>query len=109
MALKCGSRQTCRWKSCIEVTVARRIEVKKPKVEASPDLLDSIGLERDQDVRFRTIEGGDWHVGKARYINKDGSLCLISDGRFRSIHLVNIQVKRRGPKGGTQWVGLETS
>lgn len=87
--------------------VIRKAAVDDTARQRSLDALRHLGVEPDATVRFRREEGGHWLTGRAIGVEADGSLGL-SDarGRRRSIPIGDVEVQRRGPRGGLIWVPL---
>lgn len=68
-----------------------------------------LGLRPTDEVRFRkTGRRSSWLLAIPHDINSDGSVACFSGGQFRSIRPERLEVKRRGPRGGTHWVPLTT-
>lgn len=65
--------------------------------------LDDYGLAIGDRVRFQRKPGGNWTEANVRGINKDGSVDLGTPTGIRAIMPNRLEVKRSGPKGGTQW------
>lgn len=75
--------------------------------QAAVEALVTIGLRAHATVRFRREEGGRWLEGVVVALEPDGSLGLNdARGRRRSIPIDDVEVERRGPRGGKVWVPL---
>lgn len=64
------------------------------------------GLVPGDTVRYQKTHGGRWYELHVRGVNTDGSLsCFEVYGRraARSLHADKLEVRRRGPRGGTVW------
>lgn len=96
-------------------TMKRRRRVKvnemaEQKVEEKSELLDTLGLEPQDEVRFRYSEDQNWVKGKVTGENRDGSLLIYETGDYakaRSIMPQLVQKKLRGPRGGVLWEYLD--
>ncbi len=87
--------------------VSKRAPTDEEAIAAAVEALAALGLVPEQRVRFRRSEGGRWMEGVAAGREPDGSLGLHdARGRRRSIPIEAIEVRRRGPRGGTVWVPL---
>lgn len=87
--------------------VSKRAPTDEAAIAASVDALVTLGLVRDQRVRFRKAEGGRWLEGTAKRREPDGSLGLQdARGRQRSIPISAVEVQVRGPRGGRVWIPL---
>lgn len=65
------------------------------------------GLVPGDTVRFRPYPGGSWVTGKARCLERDGSVGITdSKGGARCIPADRVEVRWRGPRGGYSWVAL---
>ncbi len=64
--------------------------------------LPELGLRPRERVRFR--RGTRWHEGRLVGLEADGSL-QVTDGKgaARSLPVACVEVRRRGPRGGTVW------
>jgi hypothetical protein len=82
-------------------------------VEPSPDPwgetgLVELGLVRGDVVRFRNGPTSRWREATVERRERDGSVGL-RDGRgaARAIPVGQLEVRRRGPRGGRVWEPLE--
>lgn len=80
------------------------VKTKKPETPT----LATYGLEYDEPVRFRRSEGQTWDFGKARGIERDGSIGLRDEysGASRAIYAHLIQKQIRGVRGGKKWIPI---
>lgn len=73
---------------------------------AEPGLAE-LGLARGAPVRFRRRAGERWHDAVVERRERDGSVGLRdAKGAARAIAVELIEVRRRGPRGGTVWEPL---
>ncbi len=77
-----------------------------PTAEQIAEALADYNLEVGQQVRFRMQDGETWDYGKVNRVEKDGSIGLFSEGRFRSIVPERLQIQKVGPRGGRTWENL---
>ncbi len=69
--------------------------------------LAELGLAEGDVVRFRRSTDSSWKQATVERREKDGSLGLRdAKGAARAVPIDQVQVRRRGPKGGMRWVGL---
>lgn len=69
--------------------------------------LAELGLVRGAAVRFRRRDGERWREAIVERRERDGSVGLRdAKGAARSIAVELIEVRRRGPRGGTVWEPL---
>jgi hypothetical protein len=82
-----------------------RVSNNPPPVESFA-VRERYGLQKGDEVRFQTVDGGNYTTATVSGESKDGSLSLW-DGRLsRSIMPERVQRKKRGPRGGTIWEDL---
>lgn len=69
--------------------------------------LAELGLRGGDTVRFRPTPGARWRDATVERRERDGSVGL-RDGRgaARAIAVDQLEVRRRGPRGGTVWEPL---
>lgn len=70
--------------------------------------LADYGLVVDEEVRFRSHLDSGWATGKARQIERDGSIGLIDsyNGGARAIPADRVQRKQPGVRKGFKWVPI---
>ena len=69
--------------------------------------LEELGLARGDQVRFRRGPGRHWHHGIVSCRETDGSVGLHDDkAAARAIAVDRLEVRVRGPHGGTRWEPL---
>lgn len=74
-----------------------------PAALAESALLE-VGLRPGDTVRFRRTEGGAWKPAKVERRERDGSIGVRDErGAARAIPLERLEVRTRGPRGGTVW------
>lgn len=63
-----------------------------------------VGLRAGDRVRWRRRAGGSWQEGTVERRERDGSIG-VRDGRgaARAIPVERLEVKAKGPRGGTLW------
>lgn len=71
--------------------------------ESRIDRLSEYGLELKDELRFKRFGKGNWKYAKALYVNDDGSITVLYDGRLGALPVENIEKKEKGPRGGTKW------
>lgn len=87
--------------------VSKRAPTDEEALVAGVDALATLGLAPEQRIRFRRTDGGRWMEGAVAGLEPDGSLGLHdARGRRRSIPIDAIEVRQRGPRGGTVWIPL---
>lgn len=92
--------------------VARRprrdAEAARAAAEAErSDGLAALGLEVGSAVRFRRRDTERWKDGTVTRVEADGSLGVCDEkGAMRSLPFGSVEVRDRGPRGGTVWVPL---
>lgn len=87
--------------------VKARVFKSEPEPEPENPFLTQFHLDVGDQVRFRQRDGQDWTNGVVRGDYKDGSITIFdADGKMRAIMPDKIQVKFRGPRGGTTWKDL---
>lgn len=70
------------------------------------NLLD-LGLRPGAEVRFRRRDDQRWRPATVVRLERDGSIGLRdADGAARSIPVALVEVRVKGPRGGTRWVPL---
>jgi hypothetical protein len=84
---------------------------RKKDLKIVQEILDAWGVELDDEIRYRRQESdGTWSRGvKVVGINRDMSLLCFEEGRSRSFlpgFAFDIEVRRRGPRGGETWEAL---
>lgn len=73
-----------------------------------PDGLSILGLSPGEPVRWRSGPGGRWRNGRVARRERDGSIGVTdAQGSQRSLPVDQVEVERRGPKGGAGWEPLE--
>jgi hypothetical protein len=66
--------------------------------------LESLGLARGMEVRFRRVEGTRWRAATVERVERDGSLGLRDEkGAARAIPLERVEVRTAGPRGARTW------
>ena len=74
-----------------------------PAALAESALLE-VGLRPGDRVRFRRTEGGVWKEAKVERRERDGSVGVRDErGAARAIPVERLEVRARGPRGGTVW------
>jgi hypothetical protein len=82
--------------------VTRRTEP-TPAALAESALLE-VGLRPGDRVRFRRAEGGSWREAKVERRERDGSVGVRDErGAARALPVERLQVRTKGPRGGTTW------
>jgi hypothetical protein len=82
--------------------VTRRTEP-TPAALAESALLE-VGLRPGDRVRFRRAEGGSWREAKVERRERDGSVGVRDErGAARALAVERLQVRTKGPRGGTTW------
>jgi hypothetical protein len=82
--------------------VTRRPEP-TPAALAESALLE-VGLRPGDRVRFRRAEGGSWREAKVERRERDGSVGVRDErGAARALPVERLQVRTKGPRGGTTW------
>lgn len=89
----------------------QKIKSKTPNGPTAKELeiqsLEQYDLTYGQALRFSTLTSEtSYQYGKARSVERDGSIGLFVKGEFRSIIPERIQVKMTGPRGGVTWEPL---
>ena len=74
-----------------------------PAALAESALLE-VGLRPGDRVRFRRAEGGSWREAKVERRERDGSVGVRDErGAARALPVERLQVRTKGPRGGTTW------
>lgn len=74
---------------------------------SSPSSLTELGLRAGDSVRFRRRPTERWRHAVVVARERDGSVGLRDeDGAARAIPIDRIEVRTRGPRGGTGWTPL---
>jgi hypothetical protein len=74
-----------------------------PAALAESALLE-VGLRPGDRVRFRRAEGGAWREAKVERRERDGSVGVRDErGAARALPVERLQVRTKGPRGGTTW------
>lgn len=74
---------------------------------ARRDDLAGLGLVAGASIRFRRRDSERWKNGTVVRVELDGSLGVCDDrGAMRSLPFEAVEVRDRGPRGGTVWVPL---
>ena len=75
----------------------------EPTALTASDLLE-VGLRAGDRVRWQRTTGGSWQEATVERRERDGSIG-VRDGRgaARAIPLDRLEVKAKGPRGGTVW------
>ena len=74
-----------------------------PAALAESALLE-VGLRPGDRVRFRRAEGGSWREAKVERRERDGSVGVRDErGAARALPVERLQVRSKGPRGGTTW------
>jgi hypothetical protein len=74
-----------------------------PAALAESALLE-VGLRPGDRVRFRRAEGASWHEAKVERRERDGSVGVRDQrGAARALPVARLQVRTKGPRGGTTW------
>jgi len=69
-----------------------------------PWVLEQLGLQAGEPIRFRRHGTGRWIVGKVAGVAADGSIALYdSDGAARNLRPTAVEVRRPGPHGRLRW------
>jgi len=75
-------------------------------VQTQDDLpsLDALGISVGDRVRWRRRAGGRWREGTVTRRERDGSVGIRDEkGASRALHPERLEVRSRGPRGGTVW------
>lgn len=85
-------------------TAAEREAAAQAERDAVEHALLEVGLRVGDRVRWRRATGGSWLEGAVERRERDGSIG-VRDGRgsARSLALGQLEVKAKGPRGGTVW------
>jgi hypothetical protein len=87
------------------VSPPRRREPTALSDAATPSTLTELGLHVGDAVRFRRSEGERWREGTVVNREKDGSVGVRdAKGAARAIPVDRLEVRGKGPRGGTVWV-----
>jgi hypothetical protein len=74
-----------------------------PAALAESALLE-VGLRPGDRVRFRRAEGASWQEAKVERRERDGSVGVRDErGAARALPVERLQVRTKGPRGGTTW------
>lgn len=73
------------------------------KQESRIDMLSEYGLDLKTELRFKRFGKGNWKYAKALYVNDDGSITVLYEGRLGALPLDSLEKKGKGPRGGTKW------
>ena len=74
-----------------------------PAALAESALLE-VGLRPGDRVRFRRAEGASWREAKVERRERDGSVGVRDErGAARALAVERLQVRTKGPRGGTTW------
>ncbi len=66
-----------------------------------------VGLREGEEVRFRRSDRRRWQLGRARCVERDGSIGITDrDGASRSVARAQVEVRKAGARGGTGWEPL---
>lgn len=70
----------------------------------TPGDLIELGLAQGDQVRFRLRENEHWHPGVVECRERDGSIRVRdTKGAARAITIDRLEVRTRGPRGGSSW------
>lgn len=82
-------------------------KAKERRESDTQTLLDTYGLTPDDVIRFPKAPGSTAKTtAKPLSVGADGSVTCSAGGRLRAIAAEKIEVKGRGPRGGTTWTPL---
>ncbi len=82
-------------------------KAEKRREAETNELYETYQLKPDDVVRFPKSSTNSAKVqGKPMYVSADGSITCSAGGKMRSILPEKIEVKTKGPRGGTVWVSL---
>lgn len=75
--------------------------------KATGDSLDTVGLARGEQVRFRRRASGRWTPATVERLERDGSVGLRDPkGAAVALTVDRIEVRREGRRGGVLWEPL---
>jgi hypothetical protein len=81
---------------------------KEPREPTPASLTESallaVGLRPGDRVRYRRPGGGSWEEGRVERRERDGSVGVRDPkGAARAIPLARLELRTKGPRGGTVW------